>query len=217
MNRRVKLIMAAVAIVAVALLVYFLLLSPMRGEISDLNLQVDQENAKIAAAQQQLSMAETTRSEGRRNEARLMELAKMIPAASEIPSLILQIQDLADKAGISWIQVSPAEPRPIEGLAYAIIPLSCNFSGSFYDVSDFVYRTEQMAAGPGRLLTVKDMALAPDTIKGGGRVPYSVLLSVRMTVYAFVMVGTGAQSAPSSSPVPSGDTGAATTTTTIAQ
>jgi type IV pilus assembly protein PilO len=217
MSRRLKLILVGVGIVAVALLVYFLLLSPMRGEVSDLNLQVDQENTKIAAAQQQLSMAETTRSEGRRNEARLIELAKMIPDASEIPSLILQIQDLADKAGISWIQVSPSEAKPIEGLAYSIIPLSCSFSGSFYDVSDFVYRAEQMAAGPGRLLAVKDVSFTPDVIKGGGKVPYSVTLTVRMTVYAFVMVDTSAQSAPAAASSPNGESDGVTTTTMLAQ
>ncbi len=187
MSRRLRLILIAVGILAVALAVFFLLVNPIRGDIDDLNSNIDEENMKIIAAQQELAQAERTQQEGRRNQGRLLELAKMIPNDSEVPSLILQIQDLADKAGIEWIQVSPAQPSFVEGLGYGTLPLSLNFSGSFYDVSDFIYRAEQMVAGPGRLLAVRDLSLTPQAVTGGGTVAFSVSLDVRMSLWAFVM------------------------------
>jgi Tfp pilus assembly protein PilO len=218
LSRRIRLSLSAAGIVVVGLVVFFLLLNPMRSDISALKSQIAEENQKIAIAEQQLKVAEDTRSQGRRNQARLLELAKMMPSSPELPSLILQIQDMADKAGISWIQVSPSDARSLEGLAYSTVPLSCNFSGGFYDVSDFIYRIEQMVAGPGRLLTVKDVSLTPETIKGGGSVPLSVILTVRMTVYAFVMTETTAAIPPSSSSSSSGgDSGGTTATTTSTQ
>jgi type IV pilus assembly protein PilO len=216
-NRRMKLGLVGAGIVVVALVVFFLLINPIRGEISELRLQVDDENAKIAKAEQGLRVAEATRSEGRRNQALLMELAKMIPSTPEIPSLILQIQDMADKAGIDWMQVSPSAPRAVEGAAYQIVPLSLTFSGSFYDVSDFIYRAEQMVAGPGRLLAVKDLALTIEKIKGGGSVPFAVTMNVNMTMSSFVMAQAPAPApAPAASP-PSGSAGGATTTTVKTQ
>jgi Tfp pilus assembly protein PilO len=210
-NRRVRLALGVVSIVVVALGVFFLLINPIRSEISQLRVQIDDENAKITKAEQGLRVAEATRSEGRRNQALLMELAKMIPSTSEIPSLILQIQDLADKAGIEWIQVSPSEPRAVQGLGYQALSLTLNFSGSFYDVSDFIYRAEQMVAGPGRLLAVKNVALTVESVKGGGSVPFSVMLNVNMTIDAFVMTQVSTP-APTASP-PSESTGSTTQTT----
>ena len=194
MNQRMRLILGGVGIVAVALVAFFLLINPIRGDIADLRVQIDDEKAKITRAEQELKVAESTRSEGRRNQAKLLELAKMIPSTSEVPSLILQVQDLADKAGITWMQVTPSEPRVTEGLPYQTISLSLNFKGSFYDVSDFIYRAEQMVAGPGRLLAVKDLALSPETVKGS-----SVILAVRMTLYAFVL-GETISEAPTTPP-----------------
>lgn len=204
MSRRFKLILAAVGIVVVALLAFFLLINPIRGEIDDLRTQIDAEKVRIQKAEDELRLAEQTEREGRKNQARMLELAKMIPRDPEVPSLILQVQDLADKAGIDWIQIAPGEPQPVEGLQYAVVPLSLSFSGSFYDVTDFMYRSEQMVAGPGRLLTVKTLSLTPEDVVGR-----NVTLAVRMTMYAFVMQGVGESPAPAES---SGGSGSTTST-----
>lgn len=187
MSRRIRLALIGIVILGVALAVFFLLINPMRGDIDDLHRKIDEESIKIVAAQQELAQAEQTRREGRLNQGRLLELAKMIPSESEIPSLILQIQDLADKAGIDWMQVSPANPSFTEGMGYGTLQLSLLFEGSFYDISDFIYRAEQMVAGPGRLLAVKDVSLSPGEISGGGKVPYTVVLKVNMSMSAFVV------------------------------
>jgi type IV pilus assembly protein PilO len=180
MSRRIKLALAGAGIVIVGLLVFFLVINPIRGDIGQLNDQIATENQKIAKLTQELQMAETVRKEGRQNQARLVELAKMIPDQPEIPSLILQLQDLADKAGIKWTQISPGDAKAVEGTSYETIPLSLSFQGNFYDVTDFIYRAEQMVAGPGRLLAVKDVSMTPSDTTG-------VKLAVRMTVYAFMM------------------------------
>jgi type IV pilus assembly protein PilO len=184
-SRRIKLALMGVGILAIGLAVFFLVLNPMRGDISELQAQIEDEQTKIQSAKVELAAAEETRTEGRRNQARLMELAKMIPQDPEIPSLILQIQDLANKAGIEWIQVSFSDVRTAEGSTIGTIPISLQFTGTFYDVTDFIYRAEQMASGPGRLLTVKDVSLAPNATGSGSVSPD---LSVNMTIYAFSVV-----------------------------
>lgn len=182
MSRRIRLALIGAGILAVALAVFFLVINPIRGDITDLHGSIDEENMKIVAAQQELAQAEQTQREGRRNQGRLLELAKMIPADAEVPSLILQIQDLADKAGIEWIQVSPGQPTIDDVLGYGTMQLSLSFSGSFYDISDFIYRAEQMVAGPGRLLAVSSLTLAPVDSSG-----QSVDLNVTMSMWAYVV------------------------------
>jgi Tfp pilus assembly protein PilO len=166
--------------------VFFLVLNPMRDEIDELRSQIESEKVRIQKAQQEIDMGEYTKAEGRRNQARLLELAKMIPPGNELPSLILQIQDLADKAGIDWLRITPGSRIGGGTDTYEILPLTLEFSGTYFDISDFIYRAEQMVAGPGRLLTVKSLDLRIDD---EGRRPgiSHPELGVTMTMYAFAL------------------------------
>jgi Tfp pilus assembly protein PilO len=134
----------------------------------------------------------------------LLELAKMVPLTEELPSLLLQIQDLADQAGIEFIQVTPGEATATESGEFQLIPLGLEFSGTYFDVSDFIYRAEQMVAGPGRLLAIKSVSLAlgAETEASAVRSPE---LGVTMSIYAFIMGGGG--SATANVPPPASTTG----------
>jgi len=197
MSRRLRLWLGAAAIVLVALLVFFLVINPIRGDISQLEADIEAEEARIEAALAEIAKAEDTKNEGRRNQARILELAKLIPVEQEIPSLILEIQDLADKAGIDWIQITPGNISDAGVGSYWILPLALQFKGTYFDVSDFIYRAEQMAAGPGRLLAVKSLVLNSDTtaVAESG-------LGVTMTLYAFLFPGGLEQVAPPAPPAP---------------
>ena len=186
MSRRVRLMLIGLGLVVVAALVFFLVLNPMRDEIDELRSQIESEKVRIQKAQQEIDMGEYTKAEGRRNQARLLELAKMIPPGDELPSLILQIQDLADKAGIDWLRISPGSRVGGGTDTYEILPLNLEFSGTYFDIADFIYRAEQMVAGPGRLLTVKSLGL---TVDDPGRRPgvSHPELGVSMTMYAFLL------------------------------
>jgi Tfp pilus assembly protein PilO len=182
-SRRVRFILGGIALVVLAVLVWFFVLNPIRDDIKTTEKEIEEQRAQLSVAKATLAQAETTRAEGKRNQARLLELAKMVPPAPELPSLLLQIQDLADQSGIDFISISPGEPSQPQGLDYMIMPLELQFSGTFFDVSDFVYRAEQMVAGPGRLLAIKSINLTGET--GTGTV--SPRLSVGLSMLAYVL------------------------------
>jgi Tfp pilus assembly protein PilO len=207
----VKFILAGIAIVAVAVLVWFFVLDPIRDDIAETEDAIETERNLVVQLETKLKQAESTRAEGKRNQARLLELAKMVPLTEEVPSLLLQIQDLADKSGIEFIQVTPGQPLESDTGAFQIIPLQLGFEGTYFDVSDFVYRAEQMVAGPGRLLAIKglDLALVGEEGAEAGASPE---LDVGMTVYAFILGGT-APATGSVAPPGTGDTGTSTTAT----
>jgi len=192
MSRRWRTGIVGIVLVVAVVVSWFFLLSPLREEISETEQAIEAEQDRLAAAQAKVAQAETTRSEGTKNRARLLELAKMVPESAEIPSLILQVQDLADKSGIDFIAVSPSEPTLSEG--FQIVPLQLQFQGTFFDVSDFVYRVEQMVAGPGRLVAVKNLQLrlsgsAESSQETVGLGAVSPELEVSMTLYAFTTAG----------------------------
>ncbi len=180
MSRRNIYILAGLLLVVVLIAYWFLLLSPLRGKIADVDTQIETEQSTLAQNQARLAMLEQTKQDSQRNEARLIELAKMVPQRTEIPSLLLQIQDLATESGIDFMTIGPGDPT--QAGMYEIVPLTMQFVGTFFDVNDFIYRAEQMAAGPGRLLTVKTLSLTPS---GEDLAKASPRLTVAMTLYAF--------------------------------
>lgn len=210
MSKNLKLILGALVIVVFAVLVWFFVLSPVRGDIADTEAAIDEEQQLLVSARAQLAKAEVTKEEGKVNQAKLLELAKMMPASEELPSLLLQIQDLADQAGIDFITITPGVAFESPDGGYQILPLDLEFEGSFFDVNDFVYRAEEMVAGPGRLLAVKTLDVSAPTGTSeeestGDSVTGSPSLQVGITMYAFIMGG-------SSATTPSGGSGSSPST-----
>jgi type IV pilus assembly protein PilO len=217
MNRTLRLIIVGVVLVVIIVLAWFLLISPLRSDIDAVEASIETERAKLSAAQAQLAQAEAIREEGEKNRGMLLELAKMVPEGEQIPSLLLQIQDLADQSGIAFIAITPGDP--IQSGDFDIIPLELEFTGTYFDLSDFVYRAEQMVAGPGRLLAVKnlDLQLSQDAGATGSGADVSPLLAVNMTLYAFEMAaateGTATTTTSGDSSTTTDETGSGETTT----
>lgn len=214
MNRRLVFGLIIAALVVVVALVWFLMLNPMRNDIASTEDAIQSEQVRLAAAQAKLAQAEVTRQEGRRNQARLLELAKLVPPSDEIPSLLLQIQALADQSGITFMAITPGDL--IQSTDFQLLPLQVEFKGTFFPLNDFLYRIERMAAGPGRLLATKQLNL-----QLGDLTPDGQELRVMMTIYAFEMAGSTRVGAASTGGAPAGSATTATsepasTVTTIA-
>lgn len=217
MTRKMRILLSAVALVAIIAMAWMFLISPLRTDIAATSSSIAEETTSLKAEQAKLAQAETTRAEGQKNEARLLELAKMVPQASQVPSLLVQIQDLADQSGIDFLSMSPGDATDAAG--FQIIPLQLEFTGSYFNLSDFAYRVEQLVAGPGRLLTVKSIQLklgASDTtgttLKSSAAATQSPPLTVSMTLYAFCMDQAAPTTASAAGPASAGQS---TTNSTV--
>ena len=217
MTRKTRMLLSVVALVAIVAVAWFFLISPLRADIASANTSIAEETTRLSAAQAKLAQAETTRAEGQKNQARLLELAKMVPESNQVPSLLVQIQDLADQSGIDFLSMSPGDPNESGG--FQIVPLQLQFTGSYFDLSDFAYRVEQLVAGPGRLLTVKSIELklagsdtTATTVKSSKPTSESPALTVTMTLYAFSMDQAGQSAAVATG---STSTGKTTGTSTV--
>ena len=134
------------ALVVVVAGYWFFLLSPMKADVAEKDKAITTEEAKMQAAQVQLASLQDQQKQAAANQATLIELAKMMPAAKEVPSLLIQIQDLAIEAGIGFMTINPGQAAAAG--TYSSMPLSLEFQGTFFDINDFLYRVEQMVAGP---------------------------------------------------------------------
>lgn len=192
MKRRTIYILTVLALIVVVVAGWFLLVSPLRTKIAETDAQVQAQQKNLITARAKLARMEQTRQEAEKNQGRLIELYKMVPSQDELPSLLLQIQDLATESGIEVMSISPS--KGAAGGGFQAIMLGLQFSGTYFDVNDFIYRIEQLVAGPGRLLAVKDVNLALGTTVKAGASPS---LTVTMSVQAFKSIPVAA-TAPAS-------------------
>jgi Tfp pilus assembly protein PilO len=133
-------IAAALAIVAVV--GYFLVVKPKQdasggldGQIADLQRQVDAAHAARqpgpdAAAQITIRAAEVFR------------LTKAMPDDDDMPGIMLELNSVASATGVEFRSITPAAPLPQTG--YLAVPINLTFAGSFYDLTDVLFRLRNL-------------------------------------------------------------------------
>lgn len=101
-----KLAVAVIGLVVLAGAFWMLLLSPKREEASKLGKQVDQLKASLAQHQSEAATALAAKREFPTNYSQLVVLGAAVPADSETPSLLVQLQHISQKAGVRFEAIS---------------------------------------------------------------------------------------------------------------
>lgn len=81
---------------------WFMLLSPKREEASKLEAQIAEVQASVDAAEATVVAAEQARDDYETNYRTVVTLGKAVPSDADSPSLITQLQTLADRASVDF-------------------------------------------------------------------------------------------------------------------
>jgi len=147
----------AVGVVLVyALFGWFVLVSPKRSHAADLEVQ-------ISAAETQLSQARAAIRPGttpaRIEVADLFRLSKAMPAATDMPGILLELSRVATDTGIDFESIAPQDVKPAG--TYQVLTIGLVFDGNYYELSDFLFRLRNLVGvrngeldATGRLFTV---------------------------------------------------------------
>ncbi|MBN1192309.1 MAG: type 4a pilus biogenesis protein PilO [Coriobacteriia bacterium] len=142
---------AAIAVVAIA--VIFLVILPVFQEASSLNGDIAAEQSTLAEAQALLSRRQSAKAQSASNEVELMRIANQMPDSPQLPSVIIELQDVANAAGVEFESITPAEPMAgkapseVEPPAYNILQLSLVIQGDWTEIIDYVYRIQHLDRG----------------------------------------------------------------------
>jgi Tfp pilus assembly protein PilO len=98
MRANERMIFVGVAVVALALGFYLLVLAPKRDKAGELKDQINQLNGSITAAQQQASYGEQARKDFPKYYGRMVVLGKAVPAESDTASMLVQLNTLSHQA-----------------------------------------------------------------------------------------------------------------------
>ena len=192
------------AVVAVVLIVawYFLLLSPMKAKLSDLDSQVVAQEAALATAKLEVARLEAYKKTAPQSRAEIVRLGKMLPESEGIPSLIIELTRTADASGVDLNSISRGATQP--GVPFGLQTVTLAVTGRFFDVEDFLYRLETYVAFrnasfrvTGRLLEVTTLSLAGGAATADGSSPP---LTVSVTLNAYLWAAPVAGPAAGGSP-----------------
>lgn len=148
-----KLYIAIGVIVVVLVAAVFLLILPKFQESSDLQAQIDSESISLLNAQTLLARRQSAKANSAANEAELLDIANSIPDSPQLPTVIIEFQNVANAAGVTLEQISPedlAEGDIAEGSkepAYSILPIELAVSGQWRDIIDFLGDIDDLNRG----------------------------------------------------------------------
>jgi type IV pilus assembly protein PilO len=153
-NDRNILILGILGIVIVVIGFYFLLLSPLLQSLNEQAQAREDKQAQLEQVQQEVNELEEVRRNSPEIQRQLLELSKRIPTQPQIPTLIVQVEEIADASGVTQLSVDPEPPTaPAGGGDYRVVPVTMSFDGTYDQMQDFLLRTRNLT----RLVTVTDL------------------------------------------------------------
>jgi Pilus assembly protein, PilO len=189
-----------------ALFGWFAFVGPKRAEAAQLKLEVAAAEVAVTTAR---AAAEVKPGAEQIAVADIFRLAKAMPAIADMPGILLELSRIAGETGIEFRSISPQPSKPVGD--YQSVPITLVFDGSFYELSDFLFRLRTLVGvrrgelqATGRLFAVNSIAFA-ESVQGFPEI------TATLTVNAFVYGSTEPASSVPAAAAPT-DTGAAGTT-----
>ncbi len=154
-------------LVGVALLVfaaggYFLIVSPKKSAAGSLDAEITAATAELAAARAAATAPDDTQPIA---VADIFRLAKAMPSTPDMPGILLELARISEETGIRFKSISPQVSSTVG--TYQVVPIAVRFEGSFYALSDLLFRLRTLVSvrrgelhATGRLFAVQNVDFA---------------------------------------------------------
>lgn len=165
----------------------FLAWRPQLAALRKIAKQQQDEKKKAQSAALTLARLQKIKQEAPKIEAELIQLSRRMPEEVDIPSLIIELQELASESGLEFSSFTPAQPAAVGD--YSALSLSLSLSGYFNKVSDqggslldFLYRLEHFP---------REIAVTNLTLSGGGEGLPSLSINLQAQTFVYTPSGAG--------------------------
>lgn len=162
LNTRTLGVLAGVGVVLYLAAGYFLLVSPKKAEATRLGEEVAAANVELSTA---LAAAKAKGDTQPIAVADIFRLATAMPSTPDMPGILLELSRIADETGIRFKSITPQ--TAVAAGEYQSVPIDVTFDGSFYALSDFLFRLRTLVSvrrgelhASGRLFSVESVDFA---------------------------------------------------------
>jgi Tfp pilus assembly protein PilO len=143
LSYRNKLILAGAVAVLLAVLVLVLFVLPQFQKLRTYDDQIAEADAQISQAQSLLAQRQEVKARSAETEAKRIRLANQMPETPELPSLIIELQDTVNEAGLEFASLTPTEPSVTEA-GYSEITMAMLVRGTWQDTVDLMQRLPKL-------------------------------------------------------------------------
>lgn len=191
LSSRSSLIIAVAVLVVAALALAAFLVYPKWQELQDLDDQIAAAQAEIDQSKSLLEKRQAVKLQAAQTDTELLRLTNELPESPELPSLIIQLQDTANEAGVEFVSLTPEAPAQQTG--YSSVPLSLKLRGAWADVIDYLQRISKLTR---QVRIVGYVASPASAEEAGGSGIRLTGVTVDIEVYTLAPTQTGAGTPP---------------------
>jgi Tfp pilus assembly protein PilO len=206
MTGRDRIVIIAIATLAILGAVWLMAVSPEREQASKLDAQVSAASATLATAEGQVAGARGDQARYQAAYASVVSLGKAVPASQEVPALIYQLDQASNQKDVEFASItaggggsssaSATSASAAASAGFTAMPFTFVFNGTYQDLYHLFQQlnnyTVQTASGvqvSGRLLTIQGVKLTPvaSTASATGSGKSREELSGTITATAYVL------------------------------
>lgn len=230
LSTRDKTLLIAVLALAVLIGGWYFLIRPVQADVSAKGKELDQIQSEVGQRRDEVARLSTEPESHVERTVERLWLAKAVPVADQTAGAVIELQRLADQAGVELAAVRTTSRITwggLEGTQYEV-----DVVGRFYNVDDFLYRIHTMVEmddgdAPdieGRLFATTKVDIGLESVVGGQQSGGTQLaptdqVRAKVTVVAFNEAAAGsatAADATAAAAAPGASTAAPATGTTAA-
>jgi Tfp pilus assembly protein PilO len=169
---------------------YFLLVSPKKAEASRLDGEIATTQVELSAARAAVAVQDDTQPIA---VADVFRLGTAMPSTPDMSGIVIELERIAEETGIRFKSITPQQAAPSAG--FSVVPIDVSFDGSFYALSDFLFRLRTLVTvrrgelhASGRLFSVGSVDFSE---ANSGFPTLSANLKVNAYVYGSAVPATG--------------------------
>jgi Tfp pilus assembly protein PilO len=122
MSRNDRMILLVIPVIAAVIAIWFLVLAPKQDKASKLDAQVSQLQSDVSTQQQAAQQGQQARKQFPQDYHRLVVMGKAVPVDDETASLIVQVNKVAERSGVSFRAIDLSQGSSSETAATPVAP-----------------------------------------------------------------------------------------------
>jgi Tfp pilus assembly protein PilO len=155
-NKKLWIILTAVACVLILVGGWFLLVSPQRAKVASIKADTESQQSVNQGLQSKLSILQAGAAQVPAQQAQIDKIKQQIPTAPQLPTLIRSVSQAASDAGVTLGTFTPASPTDVVGAAgVSFVALTASVKGGYFALEQFLNNLEQIQ----RALLVNGVAI----------------------------------------------------------
>lgn len=153
-QQRNILILGGLGFVALVVLFYFLLLGPLLQTMGEQAQAREDRQGQLADIERQIAELEEVRRNSPELQRQLLELGKRVPEQPELETFVVQVEEVAEAAGVTQTEVVRVDPGPPEGGGeFTVQPVTMTFEGTYEELLAFLTGIDDLV----RLTTINEV------------------------------------------------------------